>query len=283
MIFHAEAESVRAGNRAVSGYPEVTTAATINLTNRVIIVTGGGRGIGRSCCELFAQMGAKVVIAEVDPDTGSQTQSAIAAEGGDVIFLPTDISDDRSVQRMRDDALSCFGTIDALVNNATRTANDHAANVADLAMDSWQQMIDVSLTGALRCTQAVAPTMRSNGYGRIVNFSSILAVMGQPTFAAYQTAKAGIAGLTRSTAIDLADDGVLVNAVQPGFIAVSITAPFQDDPQWRRTWTESGRIPLRRMGEPREVAQLVAFLCCDYCQYLTGQTIPIDGGVSVTF
>jgi len=261
----------------------MTKVSTIDLTNRVIIVTGGGRGIGKHCCELFAKMGAKVVIAEVDSDTGRQTQSALADEGADVICFPTDIGDDDSVQRMRDATLDRFGTIDALINNATRTAYDHAADVADIAMDSWQHMIDVTLTGALRCIQAVAPTMRLNGYGRVVNFSSILAVMCQPTFAAYQAAKAGITGLTRSAAIDLANDGVLVNAIQPGFIATSITANFQDDPEWRRIWTESGRVPLRRMGEAHEVAQLVAFLCSDYCQYVTGQTIPIDGGLGVAF
>lgn len=257
-------------------------ARGVDLTDRVIIVTGGGRGIGRGCCELFAQMGARVVIAEVDPQTGPQTERAISAAGGRSIFVQTDIADAASVEHMRDETLSRFATIDALVNNATVTAYDHAGHIADLSMNAWQQMLDVTLSGSLRCIQAVAPTMRARRDGRIVNFSSITASRGLPTFGAYQAAKAGIEALTRSAAIDLADDGVLVNAVQPGWIAASVTAAVQDDPAWRQAWTESGRIPLRRMGEPREVAQLVAFLCSDFCQYVTGQVIPVDGGASVT-
>lgn len=254
----------------------------VDLADRVIIVTGGGRGIGRSCCELLTQMGARVVIAEVDPRTGSEAQSAISATGGHSIFVETDIADRASVERMRDETLSRFGTIDALVNNATVTSYDHAGNIAELSMDTWQHMLDVTLSGTLHCIQAVAPTLRARPAGRIVNFSSILATRGAPGSGAYQAAKAGIAALTRSAAIDLAEDGVLVNAVQPGWIAVSITAPFQDDPDWRRDWTESSRIPLRRMGEGREVAQLVAFLCSGFCRYMTGQVIPIDGGASIT-
>jgi NAD(P)-dependent dehydrogenase (short-subunit alcohol dehydrogenase family) len=263
------------------GDPAPRESVGIDLTDRVIIVTGGGRGIGRCCCELFARMGARVVIAEVDSQTGSDACSGITGAGGQAIFAQTDIADRASVERMRDETLRRFGTIDALVNNATVTMYDHAGNIDALSMATWRHMLDVTLSGALHCIQAVAPTLRARPAGRIVNFSSIMAVRGVSGSGAYQAAKAGIAALTRAASIDLADDGVLVNAVQPGWIAVSITAPFQDDPDWRRDWVESGRIPLRRMGEGREVAQLVAFLCSEFCRYVTGQVIPIDGGASI--
>ena len=254
----------------------------LDLTDRVIIVTGGGQGIGGACCQLFAEMGAKVVIAEINEETGAANRDAIEAAGGSVLFVQTDIANDASVQAMRDATLEHFGTIDALVNNATVTAYDHDGSVEELSLDKWNHMLDVTLTGALRCIQAAAPAMKRNGYGRIVNFSSIQAVTGTPTFAAYQAAKAGIAALTRAAAIDLAEHGILVNAVQPGWIATPFTGQFESHDDWQCDWIQTGRIRLGRMGKPREVAQLVAFLCSDFCQYITGQVIPIDGGVSVT-
>lgn len=252
----------------------------IDLRDRVIIVTGGGRGIGQGCCELLAEMGAKVVIAEIDEQTGAQTCKDIEAAGGQVMFVATDIGDTDSVHHMRDQTLEHFGNIDALVNNATLDGFNHSTMLDEMSLDMWDRMINVSLTGVFRCIQAVMPTMRANSYGRIVNFSSVQAVRGVVSFGAYQAAKAGVAALTRAAAMELAQDNILVNGVQPGWIAVSMTAPYEQDPDWQREWIETGRICIGRMGKAREVAQLVAYLASDWCQYITGQIIPIDGGLT---
>src|SRR5262245_5780921 len=184
------------------------------LKDKVAVVTGGGQGIGRATCELFADEGAAVVIAERNAETGAATAGAITRAGGKSLFVQTDVTDEKSIQQMVKQTVSAFGRINILVNNAAI----FVLKGIDASPEEWRQILDVNVMGPALVAKQVAPEMRKIGQGAIVNLGSISSFIAQPQFVTYNATKAAIANMTRCMALDLADENIRVNAVCPGTV-----------------------------------------------------------------
>ncbi|WP_448253406.1 SDR family NAD(P)-dependent oxidoreductase [Ottowia oryzae] len=246
-----------------------TSPISFGLQGRVAIVTGGSQGIGEACVRRFAQERAQVVIADVADARGQ----ALAAELG-ALYVHCDVGDKAQVDALVAEVLRAHGRIDVLVNNA---GIFKAADFLDVTEADFDAVLRVNLKGAFLVGQAVARAMAQAGRGSIVNMSSVNGVMAIPTIASYNVSKGGINQLTRAMALALADKGVRVNAVGPGTIATELAAAavLTSDEAKNKIMM---RTPLKRLGEPSEVADVVAFLASDASSYVTGEIIMIDGG-----
>ncbi|HKG24358.1 MAG TPA: SDR family NAD(P)-dependent oxidoreductase [Thermomicrobiales bacterium] len=233
------------------------------------IVTGSARGIGRAIAERLASEGAKVVIADVDEATARATAGEI---GGAAIAYPLDVTSVASWDGAVAAAKDLGGRLDILVNNAGIAGR--SAPAWELSTEEWQQVIDIDLTGVFYGCRAVLPTMIGQGYGRIVNIASIAGKEGNPNAAPYSAAKAGVIGLTKSIAKEVATKGVIVNAITPAVIETEILKQVS---QAHIDYMTS-RIPMGRVGQPREVAALAAFLCSDDVTFSTGAVFDLSGG-----
>jgi len=243
----------------------------MRLKNKKAIVTGAGQGIGRAIALKLAQEGADVVIAEWNPDTGAQTAKEIEAIGRKAMAIPVDVADQKQVKEMVNQSSSHWGSIDILVNNA---GFDRGASLLKIREEDWDAVLGVHLKGTLHCIQAVAPHMIERQYGKIVNLSSIWGKTGASAEISYASAKAGIIGLTKSVAKELGRYQINVNVVLPGLILTPTIAKMAEKYQNRII----ENTPLRRMGQPEEVAAVVAFLASDEASFMTGATIEVSGG-----
>lgn len=246
------------------------TAVHFGHADRVCIVTGGAQGIGEACARRFAREGARVVIADVDDARGN----ALAAELPQALYVRCDVGDKAQVDALVGQVLQVRGRIDVLVNNA---GIFRAADFLDITEDDFDAVLRVNLKGAFLMGQAAARAMAAAGRGAIVNMSSVNGVLTIPTIASYNVSKGGINQLTRVMALSLADRGVRVNAVAPGTIATELAAQAvltSDDARARIL----GRTPMKRLGEPAEVADVVAWLASDAASYVTGEIVVVDGG-----
>jgi 3-oxoacyl-[acyl-carrier protein] reductase len=246
----------------------------VRLKEKKAIVTGAGQGIGRSIALKMAQEGADVVIAEWNPETGSQTKKEVEASGRKALWMAVDVANQKQVQHMVAEALKAWGRIDILVNNA---GFDRGATLLKVKEEDWDAVLGVHLKGTLSCIQAVAQHMIGNQYGKIVNISSIYAKSGGIAAISYSAAKAGIIGLTKSVARELGRYQINVNAVLPGLILTPTIAKMAE--KYRNMIIE--RTPLGRIGQPEEVANVVAFLASDEASFVTGATVEVSGGSSM--
>ncbi|EGA89502.1 3-oxoacyl-(acyl-carrier protein) reductase [Planococcus donghaensis MPA1U2] len=243
------------------------------LAGKTAIITGGSRGIGAEIARKFAADGAKVVVNY----SGSQEKAEavvadIEASGGTAIAVKANVSDAESVKAMVDETMKTFGSVDILVNNAGITRDNLMMRMKD---DEWDDVININLKGVFICTKAVTRQMMKQRSGRIVNIASIVGVMGNAGQANYVAAKAGVIGLTKTTARELASRGITANAVAPGFITTDMTEQLSEEVQK----TMMGQIPLGRFGAPEDVAKAALFLASDDASYMTGQTLHLDGGM----
>ncbi|MEM0313026.1 MAG: 3-oxoacyl-[acyl-carrier-protein] reductase [Candidatus Bathyarchaeia archaeon] len=242
----------------------------LRLNGRVAVVTGAARGIGRAIALAFAREGTKVVVNDVAD--GSAVVEEIKALGGESIFVKADVTKFQGVKAIFDRALETFERVDILVNNAGIVRD---ALIHKMSLEDWDAVIDVNLKGAFLCSKMAAECMMKQNYGRIINISSVVAQMGNIGQVNYAASKAGLIGLTKALALELAKYGITVNAVSPGFTRTEMTLKVPEKILQR--FIE--RIPLRRMAEPEEIANLVVFLASDHAGYITGQVIAINGGL----
>jgi NAD(P)-dependent dehydrogenase (short-subunit alcohol dehydrogenase family) len=246
----------------------------MNFEEKVVLITGAGRGIGREIAAAFGAQGALVAVNDITPVNLDQTVEQIISSGGEVKDFVTDISKKMPVQAMVAQILDEWDRIDILVNNAG--VEPHAP-LLDLDAWDWQRTIDVNLSGAFYTTQTVGRVMREQGGGVIVNIASIAGrAHGLQDRSAYVASKMGLIGLTREAARELAAYNIRVNAVCPGVIETEMTAELRKNQAMVDKWLED--IPQNRLGQPHDVAGLVMFLCSDGASYITGQAINVDGG-----
>jgi len=243
------------------------------FTERVAIITGGSRGIGRAIAELLASRGADLVIADYQFELAKKTASEIAEQSGQkVIAVEVDVSNYEMAQEMAKKVVDEFGKIDILVNNAGITRDDLLMRMKE---SDWDDVININLKGAWNCSKAVLRPMMKKRYGRIVNISSVSGQAGQAGQTNYSASKAGLIGLTKAMAREVASRGIAVNAVAPGFIPTALT---NDLPNELKDYILSA-TPMGRMGAPEEIAFAVAFLASDEASYITGQVLGVDGGM----
>ena len=242
-----------------------------DFSDKVVVVTGAANGIGAACARLFSSSGARLALWDID----AAAAQALAAElGNEAKSIRCNVASRSEVEAATAATLAAFGRIDVLINNAGIFRN---VDFLDHSEDDWDAVIGVNLKGAFLVGQAIAREMVKSGGGAIVNMSSVNAVMAIPTLSSYNASKGGIDQLTRAMALSLVDRGIRVNAVAPGTIATELA---------RKAVLSSaeakekilGRTPLRRLGEPSEIASVCAFLACDAASYITGEIVVVDGG-----
>jgi dihydroanticapsin dehydrogenase len=249
------------------------------LKDKVAIVTGGGAGIGRATCELFAEEGAAVVIAERNAATGQEVARCIAKNGGRAHFVATDVADEASVEHLVVETAQVLGRLNVVVNNAAI----FVLRGIEATPEEWRQVLDVNVVGPALVAKHAVPEMRKTGGGAIVNLGSISSFIAQPHFVTYNATKAAIANMTRCMALDLAGDNIRVNAVCPGTVWTQIVqrlagaigldrAGADVHPDW------GGAQMIKRVADPREIAYAILFLASDEASFITGTNLMVDGG-----
>jgi 3-oxoacyl-[acyl-carrier protein] reductase len=244
------------------------------LKEKVALVTGSGRGIGRAIALKLAENGADVVISDVDGATAESTAEAIRQAGRRSMAAVCNVTDSAAVKEMIDRILAEFGRLDILVNNAGIRRDKLAMGMKD---EDWDEVLDVNLKGAFVCTRAVLRPMGKQRFGRIVNIASIVGITGNRGQANYAASKAGLIGMSKSVAQEMAGRGITVNAVAPGFIQTEMTDTLPDE--YKEALLK--QIPLGRMGSADEVAGCVIFLASDLAAYVTGHVLQVDGGMAM--
>lgn len=247
------------------------------LNNKIAIITGSGMGIGRAAAVLFAKEGANVVVAERDEKAGQETLRIIKEDGGQAVFVKTDVSKKEDVQRMVETAINVFGGLHILYNNAA-IAGDFAYTV-DYDESRWDEVISINLKGVWLSMKFSIPRMIESGGGSIINVGSQAATRGNPLLAGYSAAKGGVLSLSRCTAIEYAKNNIRVNCINPGVIATPMVMGSNWTDEQRGHFVES--IPQGRMGRAEEVAQAALFLASDESSHITGDILAVDGGMTV--
>ena len=249
--------------------PEIT----FDFSEKVALVTGGSRGIGRATALLFAQSGAKVVIGDVDP-SGSETVDTIKRDGGEATFVRTDVSNEGDVKNLIAAAVKTYGGVHCAFNNAG--VLPPTVMLVEMDASTFDRTLAVDLKGIFFCMKYEIAQMLQSGGGAIVNNASIAGMIGEPGISAYIAAKHGVIGLSKADAVECANQGIRINALAPGLVNTAMTKAWFDDPNMSAYFIAN--TPIGRVSEPAEIAGMVLFLCSDLASFAVGQTFVIDGG-----
>ena len=244
------------------------------LKDKIAVITGGAEGIGKATSLRFAAEGANVVIWDFNEEKGSQTAAEIVQSGGKATFMKVNTAVFAEVEQATKLVVETFGKYDILINNAGITRD---ATLKKMTPELWQQVIDVNLTGVFNCSKCAAEVMSENNWGRIINASSVVALYGNFGQTNYVATKAGLIGLTKTLAKELGKRGVTVNAVAPGFILTEMVKKMPTEV----LKSMEDKVPLRRLGQPEEIAAVYAFLASDEAAYINGAVISVDGGITI--
>jgi len=265
--------------RAANRRPARSPKPLFDLTGRVALVTGASRGLGAAMSAALADAGADLILWARDARRLSRHARRLQrATSRRILAQPVDVTDQRAVHRAVGSAARTFGRIDILINNAGIWGGDAARK---LDRRTWDAVVETDLTSVFFVSQAVAPVMMRQGYGKIINIASTSGVLAIPEGAAYGTVKAGLFHLTRILAVEWGPHGIRVTGIAPGVFRTDMTRDLFEDRAWHRR--RRGEIPLRRFGEPEDLAGLAVFLAGAASDHITGQTVVIDGGASLTF
>lgn len=244
----------------------------INLKGKVAVVTGSGRGLGKEIAVKLANAGADIVVSDIDLATAQATATEIAELGVKTYAAKANVADTADVEAFFKDIYEKMGKIDILVNNAGITKDSLLVKMGE---DAWDAVIAVNLKGVFNCTKAIARNLMKQRSGKIINIASVSGIMGNAGQANYAASKAGVIGLTKTTARELAPRGINVNAVAPGFIETAMTDKLSESVKE----AVNKQIPFGSMGKPNDIANAVLFLSSDMANYVTGQVLVVDGGM----
>ena len=246
---------------------------TFDFSGKVALVTGGSRGIGRATAMLFAQSGAKVVIGDVDP-AGSETVETIKCDGGEAVFVQTDVREAKEVENLVATAVETYGGLHCAFNNAG--VLPPTVPLVDMDELTFDKTLAVDLKGVFLCMKYEIAHMLQAGGGAIVNSASIAGMIAEPEISAYIAAKHGVIGLSKAAAVEYANKGIRINALAPGLVNTAMTKAWFDDPNMSAHFIAN--TPIGRVSQPAEIAGMVLFLCSDLASFALGQTFVIDGG-----
>lgn len=246
----------------------------MKLKDKIAIVTGGADGIGKATAVKFAAEDATVIIWDLNAEKGAETVKEITENGGKVSFVKVNTAVYAEVEAATKEVVEKFGTLDIIINNAGLTRD---ASIKKMTPELWQQVIDVNLTGVFYCCKCASEVMVEKGYGRIINASSVVALYGNFGQTNYVATKAGLIGMTKTLARELGRKGVTVNAVAPGFIATEMVKKMP--PEVLKGMEE--KVPLKRLGQPEEIAAAYLFLASDDAAYINGTVLSVDGGITI--
>ena len=254
----------------------------MRLEGKVALISGGAHGVrgelmgfGGASAWMFTREGAKVVLGDIDVETGEKTASQIREDGGDAVFVRLDVTSESDWDAAVRTTVDSFGKLDVLVNNA---GTSDGSMVEDTTEEKWDGQMDVHAKGAFLGTRAAIPEMRRAGGGSIINISSIYGIVGSPGSTAYNAAKGAMRIFTKSTAIQYAKDGIRVNSVHPGFCETPMSRASRSDPERRRLTIS--QVPMDRYGEADEIAYAILYLASDESSYVTGSEVVVDGGMT---
>ena len=248
----------------------------MDLSGKIAVITGSARGIGKAIALKLAEVDADIVLNDIEAaaQTLEETAAEVRALGRKVLAVTADVSSSEDVNRLIDTAVKEFGRVDILVNNAGVTRDALTMRMTD---EQWDTVLNIDLKSAFYCSRAALKYMVKQKYGKIVSIASVVGIMGNPGQANYSAAKAGIIGMTKSIAKEVGSRGITANAIAPGYIETKMTEAL--DEKGRSAFTD--KIPLRSLGQPRDVAEAVAFLVSDEARYITGQVLHVDGGMAL--